>query len=90
MPRAIRSLAELAHPGVAGAGADRGRLTLFFGAAPGVGKTHAMLAAASARRGEGVDVLVGWIEAHSRVDTVALAELIVRLSMTFELVIDTV
>jgi two-component system, OmpR family, sensor histidine kinase KdpD len=54
-------------------------LTIFFGAAPGVGKTQAMLAAARARRGDGVDVLVGWIEAHSRADTVVLAEDIPRL-----------
>ena len=37
----------------------RGRLKIFLGAAPGVGKTYEMLAAAQAKRAEGVDVVVG-------------------------------
>jgi len=52
----------------------RGRLKVFFGAAPGVGKTYAMLEAARARRAEGVDVLVGWAETHGRQETQALLE----------------
>ncbi len=39
--------------------ATRGRLKIFFGAAPGVGKTYAMLEAARARAKEGADVVVG-------------------------------
>ena len=46
-----------------------GRLKIFLGAAPGVGKTYAMLEAAQARREEGVDVAVGVIETHGRAET---------------------
>ncbi|MFC0269561.1 sensor histidine kinase [Kushneria aurantia] len=46
-----------------------GVLRLFFGAAPGVGKTSAMLRAARARAREGDDVLLGVIESHGRADT---------------------
>ncbi|MFI5165095.1 MAG: DUF4118 domain-containing protein [Thermoanaerobaculales bacterium] len=52
----------------------RGKLKVFFGAAPGVGKTYAMLEAARARRAEGVDVVVGWVETHRRAETEALLE----------------
>lgn len=52
----------------------RGKLKVFFGAAPGVGKTYAMLEAARARRGEGVDVVVGWVDTHGRAETAALLE----------------
>jgi two-component system, OmpR family, sensor histidine kinase KdpD len=52
----------------------RGRLKVFFGASPGVGKTYAMLEAARARRTEGVDVVIGWVETHGRAETAALAE----------------
>jgi len=54
--------------------ASRGRLRIFFGAAPGVGKTYAMLEAARARAREGVDVVVGVIETHGRPETAALLE----------------
>jgi two-component system sensor histidine kinase KdpD len=47
----------------------RGRLKVFLGAAPGVGKTYAMLEAARARRKEGVDVAVGVVETHGRAET---------------------
>lgn len=49
----------------------RGRLKVFLGAAPGVGKTYAMLEAARARRREGLDVVAGVIETHGRADTAA-------------------
>ena len=52
----------------------RGRLKIFFGAAPGVGKTYAMLEAARARARDGVDVLVGVVETHGRPETAALLE----------------
>jgi two-component system, OmpR family, sensor histidine kinase KdpD len=52
--------------------AARGRLKLFFGANPGVGKTFAMLEDARARRAEGVDVVVGVVETHGRSETAAL------------------
>jgi two-component system sensor histidine kinase KdpD len=52
---------------------SRGKLTIFFGAAPGVGKTYAMLEAARAELlQEKRDVVVGVIETHGRYDTGAL------------------
>ena len=52
----------------------RGRLTIFFGMAPGVGKTYAMLTAARRARAVGIDVLVGLVETHGRAETAALLE----------------
>jgi len=46
-----------------------GKLTIFLGAAAGVGKTYAMLEAALARLSEGMDVVVGQIVTHGRADT---------------------
>ena len=51
-----------------------GRLKIFVGAAPGVGKTYEMLQAARAKRAEGVDVVVGVVETHGRKETQALLE----------------
>jgi two-component system sensor histidine kinase KdpD len=51
-----------------------GRLKIFVGAAPGVGKTYEMLQAARAKRAEGVDVVVGIVETHGRKETEALLE----------------
>lgn len=50
----------------------RGRLKLFLGAAPGVGKTYEMLGDGAARRGSGVDVVIGVVETHGRAETEAL------------------
>ena len=52
----------------------RGRLKIFLGAAPGVGKTFEMLSAARARDLEGVDVVVGVVETHGRRETEALLD----------------
>jgi two-component system, OmpR family, sensor histidine kinase KdpD len=54
--------------------ASRGRLKIFLGAAPGVGKTYEMLSAARARKLEGVDVVVGVVETHGRRETEALLQ----------------
>jgi two-component system, OmpR family, sensor histidine kinase KdpD len=51
---------------------QRGRLKIFLGAAPGVGKTYEMLSAAQARRRENVDVVIGVVETHGRTETEAL------------------
>lgn len=51
-----------------------GRLKIFVGAAPGVGKTYEMLQRAHARLKAGVDVVVGVVETHGRVETKALLE----------------
>ena len=50
----------------------RGKLKIFFGAAPGVGKTYSMLEAARKVGKEGMDVVVGYIEPHCRPETQAL------------------
>src|SRR5690349_23264159 len=47
----------------------RGRLKIFLGAAPGVGKTYEMLTQARQRKLEGVDVVIGVVETHGRVET---------------------
>ncbi|MDY0881585.1 sensor histidine kinase KdpD [Dongia soli] len=52
----------------------QGRLKIFLGAAPGVGKTYEMLLAGKAKQREGVDVIVGLVETHGRVETQALLE----------------
>ncbi len=53
---------------------QRSRLKIFVGAAPGVGKTYAMLEAARERIREGVDVIVGVVETHGRAETEALLQ----------------
>lgn len=50
----------------------QGKLKVFFGANPGVGKTYAMLEAAHERRQEGIDVVIGVVETHGRPETDAL------------------
>ena len=52
----------------------QGRLKVFFGYAPGVGKTYAMLEDARKLKKEGVDVVVGIVETHGRSATKALLE----------------
>ncbi|MBR2690565.1 MAG: sensor histidine kinase KdpD [Aquamicrobium sp.] len=52
----------------------RGRLTVFLGAAPGVGKTYAMLSRARRMKEDGGDILVGLVETHGRSETAALLE----------------
>src|ERR1700759_4254421 len=49
--------------------AGRGRLKIFLGAAPGVGKTYEMLVQARRRKLEGVDAVIGVVETHARVET---------------------
>lgn len=51
---------------------QRGRLKVWLGAAPGVGKTFAMLGAARRRQLLGEAVLVGWVETHGRAETAEL------------------
>ena len=52
--------------------ASRGQLKIFFGMCPGVGKTYAMLQAAQRSRLGGMDVVVGLVETHGRVETETL------------------
>jgi two-component system sensor histidine kinase KdpD len=66
--------------------ARRGKLKIFFGAAPGVGKTYAMLEAAHQKQAEGIDVIVGFAETHGRSETEALLEgleILPRLSIEY-------
>ncbi|HEY0328495.1 MAG TPA: sensor histidine kinase KdpD, partial [Rhodopseudomonas sp.] len=67
--------------------AGRGRLKIFVGAAPGVGKTFEMLQSAHAKRKAGVDVVVGVVETHGRVETEALLvglEVMPRRRLTYK------
>ena len=50
----------------------RGKLKVFLGAAPGVGKTYEMLLSAKAKLAENVDVVVGVVETHGRAETKSL------------------
>ena len=59
---------------VEAAKAGRGRLKVFLGMAPGVGKTYEMLSAARRRRAAGGDVVVGVVETHGRRETEALLD----------------
>ncbi|RVT92242.1 sensor histidine kinase KdpD [Rhodovarius crocodyli] len=61
-PDALLALAAREH---------RGRLKVFLGAAPGVGKTFEMLAEARRRAAGGDDVLIGIVETHGRAETIA-------------------
>jgi two-component system sensor histidine kinase KdpD len=54
--------------------ASRGKLKIFFGMSPGVGKTFAMLQAARQKQTEGVEVVIGIVETHGRKETEALLE----------------
>jgi two-component system sensor histidine kinase KdpD len=58
--------------------ASRGKLVIFFGAAPGVGKTYAMLEAARTERDLKRDVVIGVVETHGRYET---ASLVIGLEM---------
>lgn len=62
-PDALLALAGREH---------RGRLTIFLGAAPGVGKTFAMLTRARRLLSEGVDIVIGLVETHGRAETADL------------------
>ncbi|MFY9288106.1 MAG: sensor histidine kinase KdpD [Alphaproteobacteria bacterium] len=64
----------------------RGKLKIFLGAAPGVGKTYSMLRAAQARQKEKVDVVIGIVETHQRSETDAMMknlEAVPRLSIDY-------
>jgi len=52
----------------------RGKLKIFLGYAAGVGKTYAMLEAARQRKGDGRDVVAGYVESHGRSETDLLLE----------------
>src|SRR3954447_25952250 len=51
-----------------------GRLRIFVGAAPGVGKTYEMLQQARARKKDGYDIIIGVVETHGRRETEALLD----------------
>src|SRR6266481_1672392 len=66
-PEALVEAARREHDGA-------GRLKIFVGAAPGVGKTYEMLQSAHAKLKAGVDVVVGVVETHGRAETEALLQ----------------
>src|SRR5580704_19244063 len=53
---------------------ERGRLKVYLGYGPGVGKTFQMLSEAHRLKKEGIDVVVGLVETHNRAETVALVD----------------
>jgi two-component system sensor histidine kinase KdpD len=53
---------------------QRGKLKIFLGAAPGVGKTYEMLLAARKKKADGIDLCVGVVETHGRAETQALID----------------
>ena len=63
--RLLRSIQQAEEP-------TGGQLKIFFGYAAGVGKTYAMLEAAQRAKAAGVDVVAGYIEPHTRPETMAL------------------
>ena len=65
LPEALLEAAKREHGGV-------GRLKIFVGAAPGVGKTYEMLQTAHARLKGGADIVIGFAETHGRAETEAL------------------
>ncbi len=58
---------------------SRGRLKIFLGMCPGVGKTYAMLLDAQQRQEEGKEVVIGVIETHGRIETQALTAGVARV-----------
>ena len=65
----------------------RGRLKIFLGMAPGVGKTYAMLTEAHELREKGLDIVIGLVDTHGREETAALVEgleFIEREKITYE------
>lgn len=52
----------------------RGKLKIFFGMCPGVGKTYSMLQAARSDISKGIDVIIGYVESHNRPETNILLE----------------
>lgn len=77
-PDALLASAERHH---------KGKFKIFLGAAPGVGKTWEMLAAAQEKKDRGVDVVAGLIETHGRAGTIqkmGALELLPRLSVPYK------
>jgi two-component system sensor histidine kinase KdpD len=61
--------------------AQRGKLKIFFGASPGVGKTYAMLSTARRLHEQGTDIVVGVVETHGRSETELLLAGLERLPL---------
>src|SRR5215470_12827354 len=79
-PEALLEAARRAEGGV-------GKLRIFVGAAPGVGKTYEMLQQAHARKKDGYDVVIGVVETHGRRETEALVaglEAVPRLRIEYK------
>ncbi len=65
---------------------SRGRLKIFLGAAPGVGKTYEMLGSGHAKMADGLDVVIGVVETHGRKETEALLagfEIVPRVEIAY-------
>ena len=68
-------------PDRSAAASRRGRLKIFFGSAPGVGKTYTMLEAARHARDAGLDVVIGHVESHGRADIESLLQGLEQLTL---------
>jgi two-component system sensor histidine kinase KdpD len=80
LPEALLEAAKREHDGL-------GRLKIFVGAAPGVGKTYEMLQSAHARLKGGADIVIAFVETHGRPETEALLrglELIPRKRLEYK------
>lgn len=60
---------------------QKGKLRVFFGMCAGVGKTYSMLEAAQAALKDGVDVVIGLVESHNRIETEELAKGIEKIPL---------
>ncbi|MGH8045713.1 MAG: DUF4118 domain-containing protein [Chthoniobacterales bacterium] len=72
--------ALLADLQAADSASSEGRLKIFLGMCPGVGKTYSMLLAGQVRQEEGIDVVLGLVETHGRVETTAVAAGLPRIA----------
>jgi two-component system sensor histidine kinase KdpD len=73
-PTADEMLARVRADDGATDAAGRGRLRVYLGMAPGVGKTYKMLEEAHRRVERGTDLIVGYVEPHGRIHTIALLD----------------
>ena len=75
------SSADSHAPGLSDTGRRRGTLKVLLGAAPGVGKTYAMLNEGRRRQQRGTDVVVALVETHGRVQTEAHRQRTLRIEI---------
>jgi two-component system, OmpR family, sensor histidine kinase KdpD len=80
----MRNLKSLNECSASSEKKNKGKLTVFLGAAAGVGKTYAMLEAAREKLAEGVDVIVGLVETHGSYETQTVLQGIPDMSINVQ------